>query len=52
MSTVAGQATGSGRAVARAPEVGRTTQRRRVALRVTLQVILLGLLLSTVLVST
>ena len=52
MSSVVHQAAGSERAVAHTREAGGTTRRRRLALRVTLQVILLGLLLSTVLVST
>src|SRR5437868_341153 len=50
MSSVVRQAASSGRAITRAAEAHSATRSRRVALRVTLQVILLGLLLITVLV--
>src|SRR5438270_3770257 len=49
MSSVVRQAASSGRAITRAAEAHSATRSRRVALRVTLQVILLGLLLTTVL---
>ena len=49
MSSAIGEAAGSGRAIAGARAAGPITPSRRVALRVTLQVILLGLLLTTVL---
>ncbi|HZR99005.1 MAG TPA: hypothetical protein VFE37_09885, partial [Chloroflexota bacterium] len=49
MSATIGQAAGSGRAIAGAHAAGHTTRRHRLALRVTLQAILLGLLLTTVL---
>ena len=50
MSSAIGEAAGSGRAIAGARAAGPITPSRRVALRVTLQVILLGLLLTTVLI--
>src|SRR4051812_49967579 len=50
MSSAIGEATGNGQAIAGARVAGRTSRSRRVTLRLTLQVILLGLLLTTVFV--